>query len=448
MSPQSIGDLRVNRRRTAATSKRQRLFGLLLNALIMAVGASIFVPWANEVAGVLMIAGAILGMTMVSTPLRLVSGALVATGLAGLVGAMARGHVVDPGEVLSVNQALIGMIAAVSFLQLITSQQTSAPSLLLGRAAVWRTAAVVHLLGSIINITVVNSAGDHLRRNGSLSLPEALMISRAFSTGAFWSPFWAASGAALIYAPEARVPIVLVCGALLACAAIAFSSVSATRALASRAPQYEGFALSRELLEIPLAMVLLIVLVHYLMPDVPVIKLVLVASLAITVTVLCMRDHREAREKIRGHAARTVPKYYGELTLFASAGLLTVGLKAFLTTTEVSLPFSAFGVLEAWVSIVVMVALALTGVHPVVSMAVLAALMAQMDPNPTLFVLAVMIGWGCAICVGPLSGLLIHLNGRYGMTTSQVVRGNGPYVCFVVGAAYPSLLLCQFLLDI
>lgn len=438
----------MNLRKRDGLSRRQRLFGLLLNLLIVAVGTSIFVPWADEIAGVLMIAGAALGITMVPIPLRWVSGVLAGAGLVGLAGALARGYAVDPNELLSVNQALIGMIAAVSFLQLITPQQPLARPLLFGTAAVWRTAAVVHLLGSVINITVVNSAGDRLRRNGSLALPDALLISRAFSTGAFWSPFWAASGAAFIYAPAARVPVVLASGALLACVAIAFTSVSGTRALGRRRPQYEGYALSRQLVEIPLAMVIIIVFIHYLTPNVPVIKLVLAISIAITVTVLWVRSRRGAYEKIRNHAARVVPKYYGELTLFASAGLLTVGLRAFLTVTEVSLPFGEFGVPEAWACILVMVALALVGVHPVVSMAVLAALVAQMDPNPTLFALAVMIGWGCAMCVGPLSGLLIHLNGRYGMTASRVVRGNAPYVCFVVGMAYPSLLLGQFLLDL
>lgn len=394
-----------------------------------------------------MIGGAAVGITIVPVPLRWVAGTLIGVGVTAFVIALTRGYSYSAGEILSVNQTLIGMIAAVSFLQLITPQESSTEPRLSGRAAVWRTTGVVHLLGSVINMTVVSSAGDHLRRNGVLATSDALLISRAFSSGAFWSPFWAASAAALTYAPEARIPVVFVCGAALACLAIAFSSESTARLLGSELRGYQGYALTRQVLQVPVAMVVLIVLIHFLAPNAPVAKLVLVCSLAITAVVLYLQDFRGATRKIANHAVRHVPKYQGELTLFASAGLLAVGLKAFLSVASVSLPFSNFGVLEAWLSIVIMVALSLMSVHPVVSMAALAALAAQMDPDPTLFVLAAIIGWGCAVTVGPLSGLLISLNGRYGVNSLAIVRGNLPYVAFIVTAAYPCLLLCNALLQ-
>lgn len=97
------------------TFSRRRIFGLLLNLLLVAVSVSLFVPQASQVAGVLMICGAVVGITMVSAPVKLVSGILIGVGAAAYSAALARGHAFDPMEVLSVNQTLIGMIAAVSF---------------------------------------------------------------------------------------------------------------------------------------------------------------------------------------------------------------------------------------------------------------------------------------------------------------------------------------------
>lgn len=424
---------------------RQRVLGILLNLLIVALAASLVVPRAQDVAGVFMICGAIVGISIVPVPLRWVAGILIGVGVLAFTIALTRGYSSSPSEILSVNQTLIGMIAAVSFLQLITPKGRPVHPRLSGRAAVWRTTGAVHLLGSVINMTVVSSAGDHLRKHNVLATSDALLISRAFSSGAFWSPFWAASAAALTYAPEARIPVVFACGAALACLAIAFSSESTARLLGSELRGYQGYALTRQVLQVPVAMLVLVVLIHFLAPSVPVAKVVLVCSLTITATVLYLQDFRGATRKIANHAVYQVPKFQGELTLFASAGVLAVGLNAFLSVTSISLPSGEFGVLAAWLCIVVMVVAALIGVHPIVSIAALAAVAAQMEPDPTLFVLASIIGWGCSITIGPLSALLISLNGRYGVSNLAVVRGNLPYVIFTVVVSYPCLLLCNAL---
>lgn len=382
---------------------------------------------------------------MVPAPMKWVSGILIGIGLAAFIVALTRGSSADAATVLAVNQSLMGMVAAVSFLQLITPKESSAQPRLTGRAAVWRTTGAVHLLGSVINITSVSTAGDRIRGSGKLQKSDALLLSRAFSAGAFWSPFWAASAAALTYAPEAQLSIVFVCGAALAFVSLAFSSETIARRMGDRLPAYQGYALTRQLLQVPVTMVVLIIVLHLLAPDVPVAKLVLVCSVGITAAVLLKRNVRRAPRTFLRHAAQNVPRHYSELTLFAAAGILAVGLRAFLSVTPVSLPFGSFGVLEAWLCIILIIGFSLLGAHPLVSIAALAALTAQMNPEPTLFALAAVIGWGCASATGPMSGLLIFLHGRYGMNSLTVVRGNLAYIAFVVAMAYPALLLCQAL---
>lgn len=395
-----------------------------------------------------MLIGAAVGITMVTVPLRWIAGVLIVVGLIGFGIALSRGYVVELGGALRINQALMAMVVAVSFLQLIAPQKSSARPRLSGRAAVWRTSGAVHLLGSVINVTVVSSASDYIRGNKPLRLSDALLISRSFSASGFWSPFWAASAAALTYAPDADVSLILLCGGALAIFAIAFNAETISRRLGSRLADYQGYALTSQLLKVPVAMVVLIVVIHLLAPDVSVAKLVVVCSIGITAAVLVKRDRHTASRTLLQHAAHHVPRHTGELTLFASAGILALGLQAFLEVTPFSLPFGDFNVLTAWVSIILMIALAMLGVHPVVSIAAFAALVGQMGPDPTLFALAAMIGWGCSVCVGPMSGLLIHLRGRYGMKSMDMARGNAPYIVFVVALAYPCLLLCQALLQL
>ncbi|MDH6238137.1 hypothetical protein [Cryobacterium sp. CG_9.6] len=87
-----------------------------------------------------------------------------------------------------------------------------------GRVAVLRTAMATHLLGSVVNIGVVSIVGDHLRGRGTLRLPDAMLLNRSFSAGAFWSPFWAAAAAATTLVPGTNSMVLLLVG--LAAAAV------------------------------------------------------------------------------------------------------------------------------------------------------------------------------------------------------------------------------------
>ncbi|WP_022886781.1 hypothetical protein [Glaciibacter superstes] len=418
---------------------------LLLGLLIVTVAVSIVVPEATLVAGALTLASALTGLLLIPRTQRLVAVILLFVGVSALILASILGHSARPAELLSLNQDLISMLAAVSFIQLITISAETSASRLSGRMAVWRTAAAVHLLGAVINVSALNIIGDHLGRRGRLSIPNTLLLSRAFSAGAFWSPFWAAAAAAIAYAPGAKVNVLIIAGGCLALAAMVYSISGVVRAFGPDLADYHGYVLSWRVLRVPLVLVAVVLIAHGVLPQLPIPNVVLVSSLGMTIGVLLVRQFRTAPTIMFRHLFQVLPRMKGEVTLFASAGVLAVGLGAYFSVIDFTLPLSEFTVGFAWLCTLGMTMLSLVGVHPVISIAAVATLIAPMDPDPSLYAMASMIAWGASAAAGPISGLNIYLNGRFGTDSFALMRRNLPYLGVVMILAWPVLQLCATL---
>lgn len=423
-----------------------RLYALLVSGVILAVGVSVVVPAASVVAGALALACAVVGLFLVGRAQRVISLVLIGVGVVSLGVGVGLGAAVDVADLFSVNQDLIGMLTAVSFLRLITPTASLDRGRLQGRWALARTAVATHALGSVINIGAVGIVGDHLRGSGRLRFADAVLLSRSYTTAAFWSPFWAAAAAATSLVPGSNTFVVLVVGLSMAVVVTAVSMLDVMRLWGSDLPDYAGYALSWALVRIPLALVALVITAHGVFPQVPVPRMVLLAGLGVTLVGLLVQDWRRALGRGARHARHDLPMLRGEVTLFASAGILAVGLRVLFPLMAVDLPFDGFTVLVAWLSIIVMVVFALVGVHPIVSVAVVAAIVLPLGPDPTLFVVAACIGWGTGTAVGPLSGLTMFLASRYSVDTLALTRRNLIFLAIVLAAAWPALLWCAALL--
>jgi hypothetical protein len=421
------------------------VYALLLSGVIAAVGISVAIPEATLVAGVLALCCFMIGLALVGRTQRIVAAVLVGIGIGSLVLGVLLGGEVRGTDLLSVNQDLIGMLAAVSFLRLIAPRTHLVPARLRGRAAIFRTAVATHVLGAVLNLGAIGIVGDHLRGRGSLTMADATLISRSYSAGAFWSPFWGTAAAAAVLAPGANPLILLLVGVPTALVAICLCIWDVSREWGGRLAAYRGYSLSASLLRMPVALVLLVVVAHQLFPTVLVSRIVLLSALGVTVAGLLLREWSGLVRTVARHARHELPGLRGEVTLFVSAGILGAGLRVLFPVLNLDLPLPAFTVPVAWGSMVVIVLLAVLGVHPVVSVAVVAALVHQLHPDPTLFVLAVSIGWGLATSVGPITGLTLFMNGRYGIDTMALTRRNLAYVAVILPVAWLALMLCQAL---
>jgi hypothetical protein len=423
------------------------LYALLLTGIILFVALSVVVPNATLVAGGFTLGAAIVGLALVSRTQRIIAAVLIGVGMLSLVLGVRAGGSIDGRDLLSVNQDLIGMLTAVSFLRLVTPTSPITRTRLHGRLAVVRTALATNALGAIINIGAVSIVADHLRGRSALRLADAALVSRSFSAAAFWSPFWAASAAATTLVPGANSLVLLLVGLVLALVAIGLSVWDIFHLFGRDLAHYSGYSLSWALIRVPLALVALVIVAHQLFATVPVPRIVLLAGLGVSVIGLVIMNGRGALRALARHARHDLPHMRGEVTLFASAGILAVGLRMLFPLVNLTLPFSEFTVSVAWAMMLTMVLLALAGVHPVVSVAIVAALVHPLSPDPTLFVLAACVGWGVSTAVGPITGLTMLLSARYGVDSVSLTRRNLVYLAAVLVASWPALLLCNALVS-
>jgi hypothetical protein len=378
---------------------------------------------------------------------------LAGFGTIGIAVSALRGDSPDWALVLSGNQLLISLLVAVSFLRLVVAPGPPAeevdhpPSLRKprGRAAVWQTMAGVHLLGAVINISVVEMVGERILSPGAARRGPILLLSRAYSTGAFWSPFWGATAAALTYAPHARLTVLVAVGGLTATLALVSSTFTVTRALGDDLATFRGFPFTADALAVPLMLVVAVLGSHLLLPGVPVSGVISICSLVLTVLLLLHRRPKRVLRDLNSHAVLRLPEMRTELTLFLAAGMLAAGVTAVLHTFGPWVPFDTFTVVQAYVVLLVMVAASMAGVHPVITIAVAAALLQPVHPDPTLFAMTGLLAWGIQAAGGPLSGLNVVMHSRFGIDSFTIARWNVKYVAGVLLLATLLLPLCRFL---
>lgn len=420
-----------------------RVLSISVVVLILASIVSLAIPAFGLLAGLCVLIAAAAGVFRVSRMQRAISLSLMAVGLVTLLIAVVLGGSITLERLLSVNQILVAMIAGVSFLQLIATQPPSVEPVA-GVRSVWRTGLTLQLLGSVINVSAVNIIGDHLARKGRLQLRDALLISRSFSPGAYWSPFWAAAAAALSFAPGANLPALLVCGLLMATLAFTTGISSLIRRQRRDFETFTGYPFTIAMMRVPLLLVVAVITSHILWPEVAVPAIVMIASLLLTFGVLLFARPRTMAREARHHIIEALPRNRGEITLFGAAGVLSVGLAALFEAADITLRIDDFTALTAWFAALAMTAATLFGVHPVISIAAFAAVLGNVS-EPTLFALAGMIAWALQAASGPLSGLNVYLNGRWGVNNFTLAKMNMPYLVIGLTAALPVLWLADVL---
>ena len=104
---------------------------------------------------------------------------LFGIGIVATLWGTVRGGSVDLGAAIGANALLLTRTEPVARLQ---------PR---GWYALWSTLLGVHLFGAVINLSIVFIMGDRLSERGALSPRQVMVLTRAFSACAFWSPFFA-----------------------------------------------------------------------------------------------------------------------------------------------------------------------------------------------------------------------------------------------------------------
>lgn len=404
------------------------LLGLIFFALLASFGWPVFAYLAG---GFAWLAAARLFKRLPKLA-KIQAGLMLLLGLAGLAlgqffGAASSWWL----KALEGNQGLLTMLLAVSFLRLIGIQTKGTSQPPKGKKALWQTLFAVHLFGSVINFSAPLLIGDQLNKHQPLRPVQALAITRGFALAAHWSPFFASMGLALISVPGASLAAILPLGLVLAVLGLLVAGLLINRH--SEAASSQGISLNWRSLSLPLGLALAVILLSNWLPKLSILSLVSLVALAFTLVILAVKNPATLGIKLTSHVQLTLPSMASETLLFLSAGVLAAGLNSALAAFEFSLNLTTFGALEAWLVVVFITGVALVGIHPVISLAILGGLLAPLANNPNLLAISFLMGWALGVSVSPLSGSNLAMQGRYGLPAHKFTLWNLGYAaCLLV----------------
>ena len=361
---------------------------------------------------------------------------LIAIGLIGILWGSLKQVSVDWLMILSGNSMLLAMLAAVSFLRLITRPDTEAGERLpSGRRAVWSTLFGVHLFGAVINLSSVFIMGDRIGRQGRLNRAQTVILTRGFTAAAFWSPFFAAMAAALSYAPGATLPQIWLMGMPLAAAALLVTALGCQRDNA-----FTGYPMHFTALFLPGCLALGVLILHQWKPDWHILGIISLLAPTLSILVLTRR-HPSPISRARSHIETDLPGIRNELSLFLAAGVMAAGLNAVFAAFGGWLPFDTFGGVEASMVLIFMVVTAILGVHPVINIAALGTLLTPLNPNGSLLAMTFISAWAIGTATSPYSGINLAMQGRYVQQSMDSLRWNGFYSLMMLSLSIVTLNL-------
>ncbi|WP_078486515.1 hypothetical protein [Solemya velesiana gill symbiont] len=356
---------------------------------------------------------------------------LLGVGLAAMTWGVANGAAVPLEKALSTNQALLAMLAAVSFLRLvILPEATTEEQLPTGPKALWRTLLGVHFFGAVINLSAVMILGDRQSRREALSPTQAIVLSRGFAVASHWSSFFAAMGVALTNAPGAQFTTLSPVGLPIALIALVVTGLTLSRR--EQGVHFRGYPMQFSALWIPALLSMGVMGCHLVWRELPILTLISILSITLTIVLLLMRNRSEGMERLGQHIANGLPRMRGELTLFLSAGILAAGITAAMDAMALDLAIDHFGAQEATLLLLFMVGISILGVHPVISIATAGSILMPLVADPNLLALTFLMTWALGITTSPFSGMHLAMQGRFGINAYRFPRWNGGFAIFML----------------
>ena len=362
-----------------------------------------------------------------------ISGMLL-VGLGCLGWVMLSGNPVNFVRLLSASIHIVALIASVTFLRLVSLPDSqSGTSLPRGNRALVKSAWGLHMFASVINLSAVMLFGNRMEQAGRINRLQAILFSRAFASGCYWSPFYVSIATALVYAPGSDFITLVLAGLPIALTGLLITTWQLGRDEDGR--ETCGYPLRFETLLVPVLLSIAVILLHNVFPDFPVLTLITVLSFLLALLILAVREPSTAIGRVGAHIVDELPGIHKELMLFLAAGVMWVGTSAVLINTGISLGLTTVSPLAGGAFILAAVLLSLIGVHPIVTIAILGSLLGNTAYNADLLGVCMMMMWGNSIVVSPFSGINLTLQGRFGVSSFSIMRWNAGY-------ALTMLLVC------
>jgi len=361
---------------------------------------------------------------------RLLISILLLLGLLLMLMVWSKGGSFAITDALSRNAGLLTMIMSVGFLKLIALPVIDEePKLPTGKSAFRDTLLSVAVFGSFINISAPVLIADRLSLRRPLDLFTCASITRIFSGCSAWSPFFGGMAVVLSYVQDVTVIAVMLGGfpfAVMGFLVVYGSGITRHREVIKN---FRGFPMQFSSLWIPALLAFIVVVLVNLAPGLSILTIIALSALLITATTLLIRRGiSHAGLSLLDFIANGLPKSVNELTLFLASGVLAVGLTGIVDLGLVSLPELTFGGNSASILLVIMVLIAMAGIHPVIQISAFTPLLASVSPDPELLAITYLFAWSLGTCASPLSGTHLVMQGRYGIPSWKGAVYNWSFV--------------------
>ena len=420
---------------TSARLRDAAAASLLVVMAALAVLNGVGTPLPAWPAGVAAWGAAILLWPKLDRRQRRLVGLLIAIGVLALCWSTVRGAPAYWLGALTQNNALLGMLVGVSFLQLL-SLANATESLPKGRRALWQTLLATHFLGAAINLSAVFMIADRIGPKGVPRGEQAALLVRSFLSAAMWSPFFAAVAVAITYAPGASQAGVLAWGLPFAVLLLVLAGRRLERELPEGGREFVGYPMRPGALAAPLVLAVGVGLMHLWFPSWSALAIItIVAPLIAVVATLWRSGLFAGTDRVVQQARSRLPAMSGELALFLAAAVFASGLRSLMASTSLGMPFDSVGPLQAALLLALMIGFAMIGIHAVISISIVSAWTAPLSPDPVLMATVYCMSWAIGLAVSPLSGIHLALQGRYGLSAVSLARLNAKYGLMAYGLA-------------
>ncbi len=347
---------------------------------------------------------------------------LFVVGSVALLFSVSQGIFLSLQDIIAINLPLLAMFVAVAFLTL-TNESIEDPLLPKGKKAVVATAIGTHLLGAVINLSVLFVFGDRLQKKGVLSRVQLIILARSFCAAAWWSPFFIATGVAFTYAPGMSWHRTVLPGVLMSSLAIGYSILEVCFI---RKMEFHGYPLKRESLKVPLFLALIVLLVHHFSPDFSI--LILICLVAPVGSFLFMKG-RPRLTTLHDFITFRLVSVASQFTLFLAAGVFASGIRSITLVfpSFFHLQGSSFTPIMFAAIAAVMIIIGIVGVHPIISIAIVSPLILPLQPDPSQMGFLFLTSWAVSTGSSPLSGVGLALVSRYQASPRDIIFSSFHY---------------------
>ena len=370
---------------------------------------------------------------------------LFGLGVAMMIWAWYRGTESSIEQAIGQNQPIIAMLAAVSFLKLLRSDQDDEKTPR-GTGAFFRTLVGVNFLGAAINVTALIIVADRMVQSAAFTRLQALVVSRPFCLTVMYSPFIGGMALTLATVDNSSLATLALFGFPYALLGMGLTGILLWGGHREEIREFHGYPLHFDSLLFPGLLVLLVLTVNALFPSLSVLSLIALLTPSLIFILLLLRGGLMATlGRFHSHISIDMKDMSGELWLFLCAGVFATGLSSLVISAGGWSPFEEFDAWAACFTLAGICIVSLIGIHPIICVSFLGPVIMPMDPQPNLLATVFILGWAIGCTQGPFSGTNMILQGRFGINSWLLTRWNVLYGFLMLMLGWCLLHLIQYL---